>query len=169
LILSGDSQSAVPAERNPNKLPDLVQTEIEMACNLRSPMCPIPFSKENMDGRGASVMKPDTYREIIPQISDCPRAIGLTIMGEPLINKPIVEFVKIGKAAGHIRGGRERLRPATLLVILMAFVVRHVPPGSRSTFFSVNLLISALSCLWFFERSGPVAFAGKSDSVSHVH
>jgi organic radical activating enzyme len=101
LILSRTGGSAAPAKRNPDELPDLVQIETAMACNLRCPMCPVPFSKENMDGRGASVMKLDTYREIIRQISDRPRTIGLTIMGEPLINKRIVEFVKIGKAAGH--------------------------------------------------------------------
>ena len=49
-------------------------------------------------------MKLETYREIIRQISDKPRTIGLTIMGEPLINKRIVEFVRIGKAAGHTIG-----------------------------------------------------------------
>jgi organic radical activating enzyme len=98
--------AAAPIQRqpDPNELPLTVQIETAMACNLRCPMCPVPDSKIHMDGRGPGIMKIETYKEIIRQISDRPRAIGLTIMGEPLINKRIVEFVRIGKAAGHFMG-----------------------------------------------------------------
>jgi organic radical activating enzyme len=98
-----DSESGLSAAvaRDPNSLPDIVQIESAMACNLRCLMCPVPTSKVNMDGRNAGIMKLDTYKEIIRQISDRPRTIGLTIMGEPLINKRIIDFVQIGKAAGH--------------------------------------------------------------------
>jgi pyruvate-formate lyase-activating enzyme len=89
---------------DPSELPQIVQIETAMACNLRCPMCPVPDSKIHMDGRGPGIMKLETYREIIRQISGKPRTIGLTIMGEPLINKRVVEFVRIGKAAGHTIG-----------------------------------------------------------------
>ncbi len=85
-------------------IPFTVQIETAMACNLRCPMCPVHDSKIHMDGRHAGIMKLETYKEILRQISDKSRMIGLTIMGEPLINKHIAEFVRLGKEAGHSMG-----------------------------------------------------------------
>jgi sulfatase maturation enzyme AslB (radical SAM superfamily) len=83
------------------ELPDTVQIETAMACNLRCPMCPVPTHKTHMDGRPAGAMPLATFERIIEQISDKPRVIGLTMMGEPMINKNLVQFVQIAKARGH--------------------------------------------------------------------
>jgi wyosine [tRNA(Phe)-imidazoG37] synthetase (radical SAM superfamily) len=83
------------------ELPDIVQIETAMACNLRCPMCPVPESNSAMDGRKFGVMPLNVFAEIMNQISDKPRILGLTMMGEPLINKNIATFVRMAKERKH--------------------------------------------------------------------
>src|SRR5215471_3751652 len=89
--------------RNPRltELPDEVAIEILMGCNLRCPMCPVSGLPHSMNGRRETVMSADLYRWIIDQISDRPRSILLNVFSEPLLHPRLVEFIRIGKAAGH--------------------------------------------------------------------
>jgi pyruvate-formate lyase-activating enzyme len=82
-------------------LPAIVQIETAMACNLRCPMCPVPTSKTDMDGRAPGIMPVETFDAIMSQLSGRQRVIGLTMMGEPLINKHIVRFVRTAREHGH--------------------------------------------------------------------
>jgi hypothetical protein len=83
------------------ELPLSVQIETAMACNLRCPMCPVPTAKVNMEGRSAGIMSVATFDRIVDQISDKPRTIGLTMMGEPTLNKHLVYFVRKARERGH--------------------------------------------------------------------
>jgi len=83
------------------ELPDSIQIETAMACNLRCPMCPVPESKTTMDGRNPGIMPIARFSSLLNQISDKPRILGLTLMGEPLINKRVATFVRMAKERGH--------------------------------------------------------------------
>jgi MoaA/NifB/PqqE/SkfB family radical SAM enzyme len=82
-------------------LPDTIYIESVRGCNLRCRMCPVAHQYETMNRRRAIMMKMDTYKKIIKQISDMPRLIYLHILGEPLMNRHLVDFVAIAKAHGH--------------------------------------------------------------------
>ena len=89
--------------RNP-RLPDLpleMQIEPVMGCNLRCPMCPVTELPDSMHGRTPTLMSLEIYRRIMDQISDRPRSILLTILGEPLLHPRIVEFITLAKERGH--------------------------------------------------------------------
>jgi organic radical activating enzyme len=83
------------------ELPETVQIETAMACNLRCPMCPVPTAKTHMDGRKPGIMSLETFESLLEQISDKPRIIGLTMMGEPMLNKRLPVFIALGKERGH--------------------------------------------------------------------
>lgn len=89
--------------RNPqlNELPDEVTIEILMGCNLRCPMCPVGGLPHTMNGRRQTVMSAELYQTVIDQISDRPRSILLNCFSEPLLHPNLVDFIRIGKAAGH--------------------------------------------------------------------
>lgn len=82
-------------------LPDEVAIETLLGCNLRCPMCPVSGLPHSMNGRRETVMSAELYRRIIDQISDRPRSILLNVFSEPLMHPRLVEFIRIGKAAGH--------------------------------------------------------------------
>lgn len=82
-------------------LPDEIFIESVMGCNLRCGMCPVPKHSETMNGREFSVMGIDTFQKIIQQISDKPRKIFLSILGEPLLNKSLLDFVLLAKKDNH--------------------------------------------------------------------
>jgi radical SAM protein with 4Fe4S-binding SPASM domain len=82
-------------------LPDLVYVEMAMACNFGCKMCPVPESRKLMDGRVPSIMKPDTFASVLTSISDRPRHVWLTQLGEPMLNKHLTDYVKAAKAGGH--------------------------------------------------------------------
>jgi radical SAM protein with 4Fe4S-binding SPASM domain len=83
------------------ELPDEVAIEILMGCNLQCPMCPVSGLPHSMNGRRPTIMSADLYRRVIDQISDRPRSILLNVFSEPLLHPRLVEFIRIGKAAGH--------------------------------------------------------------------
>jgi radical SAM protein with 4Fe4S-binding SPASM domain len=84
-----------------DELPDEVAIEILMGCNLRCPMCPVSALPHSMNGRRPTVMSAELYRRIIDQISDRPRSILLNVFSEPLLHPRLLDFIRIGKAAGH--------------------------------------------------------------------
>ena len=84
-----------------DELPEGVAIEPIMGCNLRCPMCPVTDAPASMDGRTPTLMPLDLYTRIIEQISDRPRSLLLTILGEPLLHPRILDFVTIAKSAGH--------------------------------------------------------------------
>jgi radical SAM protein with 4Fe4S-binding SPASM domain len=82
-------------------LPDLVYVEMAMACNFGCKMCPVPESRKLMDGRLPSIMKPDTFALVLRSISDRPRNLWLTQLGEPMLNKHLTDYVRAAKSNGH--------------------------------------------------------------------
>src|SRR5579871_6217806 len=84
------------ARRSPmvESLPDLIYVEMAMACNFGCKMCPVPESRKLMEGRAPSIMKADTFALILKSISDRPRHLWLTQLGEPMLNKHLTEYVK---------------------------------------------------------------------------
>jgi uncharacterized Fe-S cluster-containing radical SAM superfamily protein len=89
--------------RNPRlaELPDDIMIEPIMGCNLRCPMCPVTELPGSMDGRGRKLMTMEVYTRIVDELSDKPRMIQLTVMGEPLLHPQIVEFIALGKRRRH--------------------------------------------------------------------
>lgn len=83
------------------ELPNLIAIESYIGCNLRCEMCPVPSTNEAMSERKYSAMSLETYTRIIDQISDKARNINLTQLGEPLLNRNIVEFVAYAKSFNH--------------------------------------------------------------------
>lgn len=86
---------------NLDEIPQIVQIETVMGCNLKCEMCPVPRSKEQMAGRLAKFMSPETFQNILLEIRDKPRRLHLNQMGEPLLNKHICDFVNSAKKDGH--------------------------------------------------------------------
>lgn len=86
---------------NLDEIPQIVQIETVMGCNLKCEMCPVPRSKEEMAGRLPKIMTPETFQNIISEIRDKPRNLHLNQMGEPLLNKHICNFVRSAKKDGH--------------------------------------------------------------------
>jgi radical SAM protein with 4Fe4S-binding SPASM domain len=84
-----------------DSLPDLIYVEMAMACNFGCKMCPVPESRKLMNGRVPSIMKPGTFALVLKSLSDRPRHIWLTQMGEPMLNKHLTDYVKAAKSAGH--------------------------------------------------------------------
>jgi MoaA/NifB/PqqE/SkfB family radical SAM enzyme len=82
------------------ELPSRVGIELAMACNLECPMCPVPEHTAHMD-RNTGVMSRNIYYRIMDQISGSPKIVCLNQMGEPLLNKNIVEYVQAAKQRGH--------------------------------------------------------------------
>lgn len=83
------------------ELPENIFIEIFMGCNLRCRMCPVPNSKDRMEGRKFSKMTIEAFEKIIGQVSDKPRKLWLNQLGEPLLNSNILDFVRIAKSKGH--------------------------------------------------------------------
>ena len=46
-------------------------------------------------------MTTDVFRGILDDVSEKPRLLHLNLMGEPLLNQEISEFVVLSKKAGH--------------------------------------------------------------------
>ena len=94
------------ARRSPvvESLPDLIYVEMAMACNFGCKMCPVPESRKLMEGRVPSIMKADTFALILGAISDRPRHLWLTQLGEPMLNKHLTDYVKAAKSGGHYVG-----------------------------------------------------------------
>lgn len=118
------SRSIVEFDRRNHRLtelPDEIAIEPVMGCNLRCPMCPIADVPASMNGRTPVLMKPEVYRRILEQISDRPRSVLLTIIGEPLLHPKIVEFVKLAKDDRHhvglITNGTRLTRPMVTRLI----------------------------------------------------
>jgi FkbM family methyltransferase len=86
---------------NINKLPNQIFLELTMGCNLHCPMCPVPSSQDLMNGREFIYMQPEIFNKVIEQISDRPRILWFNIMGEPLLNKHIIDYIRIAKSKGH--------------------------------------------------------------------
>lgn len=84
-----------------DELPDLVMVETVLGCNLRCDMCPVPHAKSSMNGRSPAFMSMQTFEAILAGITDKPRALHLNQLGEPLLHKQIVEFVRLAKEQGH--------------------------------------------------------------------
>lgn len=87
-------------KRSPHfkKLPDIFSIETVFGCNLHCEMCPVP---EGIKDRKKKLMSFLTYKNIIDQVSDKKRYIGLNQLGEPLLNKNIVHFVEYAKKYRH--------------------------------------------------------------------
>ena len=84
-----------------DEIPNYILLETFMGCNLRCAMCPVPNSVQSMNGRTPTAMSREVFSEIISQVSDKPRSIHLTQLGEPLLNPNIVDFVNQAKENGH--------------------------------------------------------------------
>ena len=87
-----------------DELPDQINIESFLGCNLRCSMCPVPTARKSMNGRKPRAMSMETYRLIIDQVSDKTRTVNLTQLGEPLLNPHIAEFIKYGSDKGHCMG-----------------------------------------------------------------
>lgn len=83
------------------ELPELIYVEPVMACNLGCEMCPVPAHTTAMGGRHRSIMKPETYRSVLKSIRGGRHLVWLNQLGEPLLNKHIVDFVAWTKQEGH--------------------------------------------------------------------
>lgn len=83
------------------ELPFLINIETFMGCNLRCRMCPVPLGQQGMGGRQFCAMSPEVFRIILDEISEQPRQINLTQLGEPLLNPNIVDFVALSHQVGH--------------------------------------------------------------------
>ena len=82
-------------------VPDTIFIETVMGCNLRCEMCLVPQLKLLMNRKTTTMMSLETFCRILGEIADKPRKLHLNIMGEPLLNKSISEFVALSKKAGH--------------------------------------------------------------------
>lgn len=81
-----------------SNLPYNVFIETVFGCNLHCEMCPVP---KGITNRKKTIMQFSTFKEIIDQLSDRQRYIGLNQLGEPLLNKNIIEFIKYAKMNNH--------------------------------------------------------------------
>lgn len=81
-----------------NKLPEIIFIETVFGCNLNCEMCPVP---KDIMSRKKTLMSFFTFTKIIDQISDKKRYLGLTQLGEPLLNKNISDFIRYAKKYGH--------------------------------------------------------------------
>ena len=128
-----------------DELPDGIAIEPIMGCNLRCPMCPVPTSTTAMDGRTPTVMPLDLYRRIIEQISDRPRSVLLTIMGEPLLHPRILDFVRLAKAAQHhvglITNGTKLTRDVStaLLDAGLNYLAMSIDGFNKDTYESIRI------------------------------
>lgn len=82
-------------------LPDYIDIECAFGCNLRCTMCPLGDRPANLPGRPACLMSEDLFARVLEQISARPRIVHLNIMGEPLLNPRLPEFVRAAKRRGH--------------------------------------------------------------------
>ena len=82
---------------NPRALghPAHLTMEISSACQLRCPLCPI--GNDSLT-RKAESMTMDTYKKVVDEIGDYLYHINLNGMGEPTLNKNIVEMIEYAKA-----------------------------------------------------------------------
>lgn len=75
-------------------LPDCLDVEPNNTCNFRCPHCQVThWTKE------PSYLKVDSFKHILDQVSPL-RHIKLQGMGEPLLNKQIIELLREGEARG---------------------------------------------------------------------
>ena len=127
------------------KLPNNVFIELAMACNLRCEMCPVPKNMELMGGRARAVMKPDVFRRVLAQLSGRRYSLCLNQLGEPLLNKHVVDYVKWAKADGHHVGFYTN---GTLLNQLLAdrlldagldYIVFSIDGATKETFERIRL------------------------------
>lgn len=82
-------------------LPDFVDVECAFGCNLRCPMCPLGDRAANLPDRPTRIMEPDLFHLVLDQISSRPRILHLNIMGEPLLNPHLPDYVRAAKRRGH--------------------------------------------------------------------
>lgn len=82
-----------------DKLPDQIEIETARGCNLQCKMCPLADPNNAVDR--PILMNRETFEIILSQISDKPRSLLLCLIGEPLLNPHIVEFVASSKLKGH--------------------------------------------------------------------
>ena len=76
--------------------PGLVHIELTNICNLKCPMCPIPYMK-----RERGYMEADLFKKIISELSSSPvEAVALSLFGESLLHKKFPEFLRIAKSSG---------------------------------------------------------------------
>jgi radical SAM protein with 4Fe4S-binding SPASM domain len=96
-----DQKSFDQREVSPADLPSLIYIETTMACNFRCKFCPVPTPRESMGGRKPVIMSREVFDRVLAAISDRPRTVSLTLMGEPLLHRDIGYFVKSLKTHGH--------------------------------------------------------------------
>src|ERR1700730_14323176 len=127
------------------KLPNNVFIELAMACNLRCEMCPVPKNMELMGGRARAVMNPAVFRRVLTQLSGRRYSLCLNQLGEPLLNKHVVDYVKWAKADGHQVGFYTN---GTLLDQSLAdrqldagldYIVFSIDGATKETFESIRL------------------------------
>lgn len=83
------------------ELPENIMVESVMGCNLSCGMCPVPNAKKEMNGRKPTVMSLSVFKRILADIKDHSSEVHLNQMGEPLLNKNIVEFIRLAKKDKH--------------------------------------------------------------------
>lgn len=127
------------------QLPPVIFVELAMACNLGCRMCPVPRNTDHMDGRKRSVMAPRTFQRILDAIADAPRTLWLNQLGEPLLNKHLVAFVRSAKAAGHHVGFTtngtllDEVKSTALLDAGLDHIVFSVDGATRETFERIRI------------------------------
>lgn len=99
--LSADKMAFNDRSADLEDLPELIYVEPVMACNLACEMCPVPAHTTAMGGRYRSIMKPEVYKKVLDSIRGRHRLVWLNQLGEPLLNKHIVDFVAWTKREGH--------------------------------------------------------------------
>ena len=78
-----------------HNFPDVVRIETVGACNFSCKHCPTGIEPNNR-----SILKPEKFNDIINQFkkeSFVPRVVVLYHGGEPLLNKWLVDYIKILK------------------------------------------------------------------------
>jgi len=133
----------VPLDDPHVPLPSHVVIETVLGCNLGCRMCPASSCKKDLR-REPRMMRLDEFSSIIEQLSDQPRHVRLSLMGEPLLNPSIVAMARLARQRGHkvylttngtlMRGGL-----AKSLVEVLDYVTFSVDGATARTYESIRV------------------------------
>jgi MoaA/NifB/PqqE/SkfB family radical SAM enzyme len=84
-----------------DKLPHMIGVETVLGCNLKCKMCPVSNKDTGISKRPVCHMPQEIFSKILTDISGEKHHVGLTLNGEPLLNRNIVDYIKQAKSHGH--------------------------------------------------------------------
>lgn len=82
-------------------LPHNLAIETVLGCNIRCRMCPVTYARETMTQRELGIIDVTLVEEVLRQISDRPRNVLFSCLGEPLIHPELPRLVRMAKEQGH--------------------------------------------------------------------